>query len=123
MASGDAKWREVMCSEPPAVDDGGFLELTRDHVIGGIWTRDGLTTRERRLITLTCTAVNPSGPALVTHAENALKSGDLTPDDLEEWIVHLAHYAGWPVAANVYAQTRTIVAHYRDDAAANTDGA
>jgi 4-carboxymuconolactone decarboxylase len=123
VGTGDEKWREIMCSEPPSTDDGGFLELTRDHVFGTIWARGELSTRDRRLISLTCTAVNPSGPALALHVEKALQSGDLTPGQVDEWIVHLAHYAGWPVAANVYSQTRAVLAHYRDDAAANTDGA
>ena len=123
MASGADKWREVMCSEPPAINDGGFLELTRDHVFGAIWTRGELSNRDRRLISLTCTAVNPSGPALALHVEKAVESGDLTPAQIEEWIIHLAHYAGWPVAANVYTQTRAVLAHFRDDAAANTEGA
>jgi 4-carboxymuconolactone decarboxylase len=123
VGSGDDMWREVMRNDPPAVDDGGFIQLTRDHVFGAIWSRGELSVRDRRLISLTCTALNPSGPALALHVEKALESGDLTPDQIDEWIVHLAHYAGWPVAANVYTQTRAVVAHYRDDAAANTDGA
>jgi 4-carboxymuconolactone decarboxylase len=112
-----------MCSEPPAIDDGGFLELTRDHVFGRIWTRGELSTRDRRLISLTCTALNPSGPALALHVEKALQSGDLTPAQVDEWIVHLAHYAGWPVAANVYTQTRAVVAQFRDDPTADATGA
>jgi 4-carboxymuconolactone decarboxylase len=123
VGTGDAMWREVMRNEPPAVDDGGFIELTRDHVFGTIWSRGELSIRDRRLISLTCTALNPSGPALALHVEKALESGDLTPAQVDEWIVHLAHYAGWPVAANVYTQTRAVVAHHRDDATSNRDGA
>jgi 4-carboxymuconolactone decarboxylase len=123
MAAGDEMWREVMRGDAPTTNDGGFIELTRDHVFGNIWSRGELSVRDRRLISLTCTALNPSGPALALHVEKALDSGDLTPAQIDEWIVHLAHYAGWPVAANVYTQTRGVVAHYRDDAAANADGA
>jgi alkylhydroperoxidase/carboxymuconolactone decarboxylase family protein YurZ len=57
------------------------------------------------------------------HVEKALESGDLTPAQIEEWIVHLAHYAGWPVAANVYTVTRSVLAQFRDDAANDGDGA
>lgn len=109
-------WRKVMCTDAPTTDDDGFLDLTRDHVFGQIWSRGHLSQRDRRLISLTCTAVNPSGPALALHVEKAVESGDLTPADVDEWIIHLAHYAGWPVAANAYAQTRAVLAHFRDDA-------
>jgi 4-carboxymuconolactone decarboxylase len=112
-----------MQSDAPKNDDGGFLDLTRDHVFGEIWTRGELSVRDRRLISLTCTALNPSGPALAIHIEKALQSGDLTPAQIDEWIVHLAHYAGWPVAANVYTMSRAVLAQFRDDAAADADGA
>jgi 4-carboxymuconolactone decarboxylase len=112
--TGAEMWRKVMCMEPPSTDDGGFLDLTRDHVFGAIWTRGSLSQRDRRLVSLTCTAVNPSGPALALHVEKAIESGDLSPEDIDEWIVHLAHYAGWPVAANVYTVTRPVLAHFRD---------
>ncbi len=111
--AGDAMWRQVMGSEPPEVAaDGGFLHQTKDHVFGEVWSQPQLGTRERRLISLTCTAFAP-GPALAIHVEAALASGDLTVDEIEAWIVHLAHYAGWPIAANVYTVTRPVVAKYR----------
>jgi len=37
--------------------------------------------------------------ALRLHLGAAKKSGDLSDKDIDELIVHLAHYAGWPVAA------------------------
>ena len=112
-AKGDAMWRQVMNSEPSGrSDDGGFLDLTKDHVFGEVWSRPELSVRDRRLVSLTCTAFAP-GPALAIHVENALASGDLDVAAIEAWIVHLAHYAGWPIAANVYTVTRPVVAKYR----------
>lgn len=111
--AGDAMWRAVMQSDPPAVpEDSGFMHQTKDHVFGEVWARPELGRRERRLISLTCTAYAP-GPALAIHVEAALASGDLSTDEIEAWIVHLAHYAGWPIAANVYTVTRPVLAKYR----------
>ena len=116
-AAGEAMWRQVMQSAPPmASDDGGFLDLTKDHVFGEIWSRPELSVRDRRLISLTCTAFAP-GPALAIHVEKALTSGDLDIAALEAWIVHLAHYAWWPIAANVYTVTRPVIAAHRAAAA------
>jgi 4-carboxymuconolactone decarboxylase len=105
-------WRRVMGNDAPAIPT-DFIEMTRDHVFGEVWSRPGLATRERRLISLTCTALAP-GPALPVHVEAALKTGDLDVAAIEEWIIHLAHYAGWPVAANVYTVTREVLARYRE---------
>ena len=110
-AAGIEMWRKVMVNEPPAAV-AGFTAVTRDHVFGEIWSRPGLTTRDRRMVSLTCTAMAP-GPALATHVEAALKSGDLDIEAIEEWIIHLAHYAGWPVAANAYVITREVIARYK----------
>ena len=104
-------WRRVMGAEPPTRHD-TFIDMTKDHVFGEVWSRPGLTTRDRRLVSLTCTALAP-GPALAVHVDAALRSGDLDVEAIEEWIVHLAHYAGWPIAANVYTVTREVLAKYR----------
>ena len=110
--AGDTMWRQVMQSTPPLhSDDGGFLDMTKDHVFGEVWSRPELSVRDRRLISLTCTAFAP-GPALAIHVENALASGDLDVAAIEAWIVHLAHYAGWPIAANVYTVTRAVIAKH-----------
>ena len=106
-AVGDEMWRQVMNSAPPSrTDEGGFLDLTKDHVFGEIWSRPELSVRDRRLVSLTCTAFSP-GPELAIHVENALVSGDLD----------LAHYAGWPIAANVYTVTRPVIAKFNASAA------
>jgi len=108
---GTEMWRRVMGTDPPAqLND--FTQMTRDHVFGEVWSRDGLSTRDRRLISLTCTAFAP-GPALAVHVEAALRCGDLDVKAVEEWIIHLAHYAGWPIAANVFVVTREVLAKYR----------
>ena len=78
-----------------------FMQFTAG-LFKNVWTRPGLTRRERRLITLT--AIAASGPAEIVphHLNAALKCGDLSKEDLLEWVVQLAHYAGWPSAAQAY---------------------
>lgn len=102
---GAARWQEVMGS--PAPEGGGdFVEMTRDHVFGEVWTRERLSSRERRLVTLTAIAMSGAHSILPFHLEAALSSGDLSSEDLEEFAIHLAHYGGWPVAAVVHTATR-----------------
>ena len=109
--AGSRMWREVMTTDPPQAVD-AFMAMTRDHVFGEVWSRPGLERRERRLVSLTCTAYAP-GPALAIHVEAALASGDLDVPAVEEWLLHLAHYAGWPIAANAYTVTRPVLAKFR----------
>jgi 4-carboxymuconolactone decarboxylase len=85
---------------PPVTDP--FMEFTSDHVFGQVWTRPGLTTRDRRLVTLTAIAAAGADAALELHLRAAYQSGDLDLEELDEFVVHLAHYVGWPAATPVY---------------------
>ena len=98
---GQQAWRDVMGSDSPPIGD-PFMEFTSDHVFGRVWTRPGLTTRDRRLITLTAIVAAGAEAALATHLGAAYRSGDLGLDELDEWVVHVAHYVGWPAATPAY---------------------
>ena len=98
----------------PGHPDDAYTELTVDHLFGKIWTRDGLARRDRRLITLTAVAISGQAMPLAGHLAGALRSGDLTPDELQEWVAHLAHYAGWPIAATAYMTLRQVEGQLAD---------
>jgi 4-carboxymuconolactone decarboxylase len=107
------KMREVMGFDPPPIGD-PFMELTVDHVFGRIWTRPGLSRRERRLVSLTAAATAGHTDPLSIHLSAAISSGDLSADDLHEWVVQLAHYAGWPAGATAYGALRAAEAQQKD---------
>lgn len=95
---GIAKFEEVMGFTPPELDD-PFFDVTLDHLFPNVWGRGELTRRERRLITLTILCCLGHEPTLKLHLTAATQSGDLSDKDIDELMVHLAHYAGWPVGA------------------------
>jgi len=97
-----AIWREVMQAEPPRVTD-PYTEVTTDHLMGHVWARPGLARRDRRLVTLTIAAVTGQDGPLRNHLRASLDSGDLSMAELHEWVVHLAHYGGWPAGTTAYA--------------------
>jgi 4-carboxymuconolactone decarboxylase len=96
-ARGQEAYREIMCAEPPTSDTVfrrlGYL----DYLYGEIWTRPGLTRRERRIIALCCAAVLQAEAG--AHASAALKTGDLSYEELQELVLHYAVYCGWPSGA------------------------
>jgi 4-carboxymuconolactone decarboxylase len=104
-----AIWREVMQDDAPPVSD-PYTELTTDHLMGQVWSRPNLARRDRRLVTLTIAAVAGQRDPLRNHLRATLHSGDLSVTELHEWIVHLAHYGGWPVATTAYATLRELSA-------------
>jgi 4-carboxymuconolactone decarboxylase len=93
--------------EPPAGSP-AFEASMLPHVFGEIWTRPGLTRKERRWISLTCAAAAGSLLPVEAHMRGALKSGDITLDELNEWVLQLAQYVGWPTAAMLDTTLRRI---------------
>jgi len=87
-----------------------FMRATVDAVFGDLWSRPGLTRKERRLISITCAASAGMADETLIHMTGALKSGDVTPSEMMEAILHIAHYSGWPRAASMYRQLGSICA-------------
>jgi 4-carboxymuconolactone decarboxylase len=81
--------------------------VEREQLFGGIWNRPGLSIRERRFVTLVCVAWAVDLPAMDAHIYAALKSGDLTIEQMNEFTLHFAVYCGWPKASHVETTVRT----------------
>ena len=101
-ARGARTFEEVNCfPAPTAVDP--LTEATIDHVFAEIWTRAGLTRKERRWIALSCAGASGSGVAMQAHAISALQSGDITIEELREFVLQFAVYQGFPKATALRA--------------------
>jgi 4-carboxymuconolactone decarboxylase len=74
-----------------------FRAHTAQALFGTIWTRPGLALEERSLITVTALIAMNREHELRLHLRGARNAG-ITREKLEEVILHLAHYAGWPNA-------------------------
>ena len=55
-AKGLAKMNEVYGWEMPNIEGNPYFDLTVDHLFGTIWTRPGLSMRDKRIMTLTAVA-------------------------------------------------------------------
>ena len=101
-ARGARVFEEVNCfPAPPAVDP--LTEATIDHVFAEIWTRPGLSRKERRWIALSCAGASGSAVAMQAHATSALQSGDITIKELREFVLQFAVYQGFPKATALRA--------------------
>jgi 4-carboxymuconolactone decarboxylase len=77
------------------VDNYGQMLIT--HLFADIWTREGLTLRERSMITITVLIAQGREEELKLHLKGALHSG-IEPKAIEEMFIHLAHYVGVPLS-------------------------
>jgi 4-carboxymuconolactone decarboxylase len=74
-----------------------FRRITAEHLFGDIWSRPGLELAERSMITVAALTVLGRESELRLHLNGARNLG-ISRDKLEEIMIHLAHYGGWPVA-------------------------
>ena len=102
--------REVAQIDATVEPSDPFTQFTIDAVFGDVWTRPGLSRKERRLLSIAATVTSGMMDEAGIHQEGALKSGDVTSEEMMEVVVHLAHYAGWPKAASMYRQLTKICA-------------
>lgn len=89
---------EVMTIDPPDADSPYGRGLI-DFVFGEVWSRPGLSRRNRRFVTLACVAAADAQQPLDQYVYAALNSGDLTISEMRESVLHFAVYAGWPKAS------------------------
>ena len=109
---GAAKFEEIIGFAPPERGP-DFLRLTLEGLFADVWAREGLPRRDRRLLTLTVLLLAGKEDSVALHLRQALVSGDLSKKEVEEVMIHLAYYAGWPVgqlgfdvAMKVFAELR-----------------
>jgi 4-carboxymuconolactone decarboxylase len=67
------------------------------HCFGEIWDREGLTQRERSLLTCAMLVALNRGPQLRGHVVGAISNG-VTKDEFREMLLHASLYAGIPAA-------------------------
>jgi 4-carboxymuconolactone decarboxylase len=113
------KMNEVYGWEMPDMP-GEYFALTADHLFGTIWTRPGLSMRDKRIMTLTVvTALGISDLAEI-QTNAALANGEITEDELKEMAIFLTHYLGFPLGSKLDGAVTKVVSQRKK--AAQTGG-
>jgi alkylhydroperoxidase/carboxymuconolactone decarboxylase family protein YurZ len=100
----EGRARVLPSAGPSAAAPGSALEAFERIAFGDVWQRPGLSSRERRLITLACLGMHGNDRTLGMHIRGALDSGDLTPQELDAFILQFGVYASFP-RASAFATT------------------
>ena len=77
--------------------DEPFQSLITEGAWGSVWAGDGLTRRERSLITLALLAAQGHWDEVAMHIRATANTG-ATPSDVREAFLHVAVYSGVPAA-------------------------
>ena len=106
---GLAKMNEVYGWEMPNVEGNDFFALTADHLFGTIWTRPGLSMRDKRIMTLTVVTALGNSDLAGIQANAALANGEITEDELKEMAIFLTHYLGFPLGSKLDGVVSTVI--------------
>ncbi len=82
-----------------------LAELTDEVLFGQVWSRPGLSPRDRSLATISALIAMDRPAQLRSHLKLALQNG-VTRDEITEVITHLAFYSGWPTAVSAVGIAR-----------------
>ncbi len=105
--AGAAKFEEVYPRK--ASDDlDEFERIAMENLFSEYWTRQGLSTRDRRLLILGIVAAQGNDAILKLQFSAGIAKGDLDESDLTEIPIFLIQYAGFPLS--VVANTPAIKA-------------
>ncbi|GAA2213479.1 carboxymuconolactone decarboxylase family protein [Nonomuraea monospora] len=89
---------------------GDFFGITVDHLFADIWSRPGLSMRDRRLLLVGVLAAKGLNDVLDIQIPAALGNDELTAGELREIAIFLTHYIGWPLGAKLSVQIDTLIA-------------
>ncbi|WP_040778219.1 carboxymuconolactone decarboxylase family protein [Nocardia pneumoniae] len=92
---------------------GAHFAVTADHLFADIWSRPGLTIRDRRLLLLGALTAQGAIDTAGIQIGAALRNGELTEEQLHEVAVFLCHYVGWPNGTKLDLLVGTIVAQQK----------
>ena len=85
--------------------DHDFQSFITEGAWGSVWSRPGISRRERSMITLALLAALGHDEELAMHVRATANTG-ASPEDIKEALLHVAVYAGVPAANRAFRIAR-----------------
>lgn len=97
---------------------GEYFGLTVEHLFGRIWTREGLSMRDRRMMVIAVVTALGLDDLLEVQVNAVLANGELTEEELNEMAVFITHYVGFPLGSRLNGVISRVAGRRRKAAAA-----
>ncbi len=112
---GDAHVDRAQAAKTPFDED--FQRFITEGAWGSVWSRPGLTRRERSLVTIALLAALGHDEEVALHVRATANTG-ATADDLKEALLHVAVYAGVPAANRAIKIVKQVYREMSNEASA-----
>ena len=114
-ARGLATYREVYGENAP-LPEGGSAEffdlLIIDQQFAEVWSRRALAIPSRRLLTIGVLAATRRFDVIELQFKRALETGELTPEQVREVVIHLITYVGTPSSGGLHQAGEAAIRHH-----------
>ncbi|KUI37616.1 4-carboxymuconolactone decarboxylase [Mycobacterium sp. IS-1496] len=107
------KMNEVYGWEMPNIEGDPYFDLTVDHLFGTIWTKPGLSMRDKRLMTLSVVTALGLQDLAEVQVNAALLNEELSEDELKEMAIFLTQYVGFPLGSGLNGTISKVAAKRR----------
>ncbi|MGZ4517737.1 MAG: carboxymuconolactone decarboxylase family protein [Mycobacteriaceae bacterium] len=94
---------------------GEHFAVTADHLFAEIWSRPGLSIRDRRLLLLGALTAQGQIDVAEIQVGAALHNEELDEDQLREIALFLCHYVGWAQGTKLDSTIGKVVAKRKKD--------
>ena len=109
---GLAKMNEVYGWEMPDLP-GDYFALTVDHLFADIWSRPGLSMRDKRIMTLSVVTALGLPDLAEIQVNAALHNEEMSAHELREMAIFITHYVGFPLGSGFNNVVEKVVAKRR----------
>lgn len=92
-----------------------FSDVMLEQLFAEVWTREGLSLRDRRLLLMGVIAALGEKDTWKIQVRSALKNGELSEAQVHEVLVMLAQYAGYPRVAGLLGTTFEAIGEAKGD--------
>jgi len=102
-------YKGILSADPDQPTGDDFFDLMIENLFGEVWTREALSMRDRRLITMGLIAAFGEQDTYEIQVTAALNTGHLTIEQLREIIIHLTQYIGYPKTTRIRAASEKAI--------------
>jgi len=102
------KMKEVYGWDMPDLP-GDYFALTADHLFADIWSRPGLSMRDKRIMTLSVVTALGLPDLAEIQVNAALHNEEMTAEELREMAIFITHYVGFPLGSTFNSVVEKVV--------------
>lgn len=88
---------------------GDYFALTADHLFADIWSRPGLSMRDKRIMTLSVVTALGLPDLAEIQVNAALHNEEMTAEELREMAIFITHYVGFPLGSTFNSVVEKVV--------------